>query len=234
MKRPGGELASRPLHFIWIADCSGSMGVEGKIQALNNAIRDSIPHMQKVAEENPNAEVLVRAVKFGDGAQWHITTATPVADFKWVDLTTSGLTDMSKALRLVADQLKMPPMTDRALPPVLVLISDGQPTDDFQDGLQALMDLPWGKKAVRVAIAIGEDADHDVLQAFIGHNELQPLQANNAEQLVNYIKWVSTAVLKSASAPPSQVQPGNNANTPVVNVPIPAIPTAPSDASNVW
>ena len=24
-KRPGGELATRPLHFIWIADCSGSM-----------------------------------------------------------------------------------------------------------------------------------------------------------------------------------------------------------------
>ena len=24
-KRPGGELATRPLHFIWIADCSGSI-----------------------------------------------------------------------------------------------------------------------------------------------------------------------------------------------------------------
>ena len=30
-KRPGGELATRPLHFIWIADCSGSMSGE-KIQ----------------------------------------------------------------------------------------------------------------------------------------------------------------------------------------------------------
>ena len=36
------------------------------------------------------------------------------------------------------------------------------------------MDLPWGKKAVRVAIAIGEDADHEVLQKFIGHPELKP------------------------------------------------------------
>jgi uncharacterized protein YegL len=234
MKRPGGELASRPLHFIWIADCSGSMSSEGKIQALNNAIRDSIPHMQKVAEENPNAEVLVRAVKFGDGAQWHLPIATPVADFKWEDLITSGMTDMGKALRLVADQLKMPPMTDRALPPVLVLISDGQPTDDFHGGLQALMDLPWGKKAVRVGIAIGEDADQDVLQAFIGHNELQPLQANNAEQLVNYIKWVSTAVLKSASAPPSQQLQAGGQNAPAINIPIPAVPATPSDAGDVW
>jgi len=40
-KRPGGGLAGRPLHFIWIADCSGSMRADGKIQALNNAIREA-------------------------------------------------------------------------------------------------------------------------------------------------------------------------------------------------
>lgn len=25
LKRPGGELESRPLHFFWVVDCSGSM-----------------------------------------------------------------------------------------------------------------------------------------------------------------------------------------------------------------
>ncbi len=54
-KRPGGELASRPLHFIWIADNSGSMEQDGKIQALNTAIREAILHMRKVAEDNPLA-----------------------------------------------------------------------------------------------------------------------------------------------------------------------------------
>ncbi len=53
VRRPGGELATRPLHFIWIADCSGSMDIDGKIQTLNNAIREAIPHMQSVADENP-------------------------------------------------------------------------------------------------------------------------------------------------------------------------------------
>ncbi len=49
-KLPGGALASLDfLHFVWIADCSGSMGLDGKIQALNNAIREAIPHMQQVA-----------------------------------------------------------------------------------------------------------------------------------------------------------------------------------------
>lgn len=233
-KRPGGEMATRPLHFIWIADCSGSMGVDGKIQALNTAIREAIPHMQAVADENPNAQVLVRAIKFSSGAQWHISHPTPVADFKWTDLTADGVTDMGKALSMVADQLKIPPMTERALPPVLVLISDGQPTDDFSGGLKQLMDQPWGKKAVRIAIAIGEDADHEVLQKFIGNPELKPLQANNPESLVKHIKWVSTAVLKSASSPASQAKDSFSQG---VNVPIP-VPAdtgnGPSTATDVW
>jgi len=232
-KRPGGELATRPLHFIWIADCSGSMATDGKIQALNNAIREAIPHMQKVADENPNAQVLVRAIKFSNGAQWHISQPTLVGDFKWDDLSAVGVTDMGKALSMVAEQLRIPPMTDRALPPVLVLVSDGQPTDDFNKGLQELMDQPWGKKAVRVAIAIGEDADYDVLQKFIGHPELKPLQANNPEALVRHIKWVSTAVLKSASAPASQAA-GTAPVAVHVPVPTPAADDEPDSALDVW
>jgi len=236
-KRPGGELATRPLHFIWITDCSGSMKTDGKIQALNVAIHEAIPHMQKVGADNPNAQVLVRAIKFSSGAQWHISQPTPVEDFKWEDLQADGVTDMGKALSMVAEQLKIPPMTDRALPPVLVLISDGQPTDSFERGLTDLMEQPWGKKAVRIAIAIGSDADYDVLQKFIGHVEIKPLQANNPESLVNYIKWVSTAVLKSASSPASQ----SAATASTTNVPVPAVPTvAPADddgpvsADDVW
>ena len=115
-QRPGGELATRPLHFIWLTDCSGSMSIEGKIQALNTAIHEAVPHMKNVADENPNADILVRAVKFSSGAQWHISQATPVDDFTWTDLEADGLTDMGKALTMVAEQLKIPPMTDRALP----------------------------------------------------------------------------------------------------------------------
>lgn len=229
-KLPGGPIANRPLHFIFLADCSSSMSGE-KIQALNHAIKEAIPHMQDVAKGNPNAEVLVRAIKFSSGAQWHISQPTNVDVFEWNDLSASGSTAMGRALSLVTDALKTPPMPERALPPVLVLISDGQPTDDFNGGLQALMAEPWGKKAVRLAIAIGEDADIDVLQRFIGHAEIQPLQANNAQDLVNYIRWASTAVLQAASAPASQTQ-----SAPAgVNVPLPPPPKPdPTDANDVW
>ncbi|HEY7838153.1 MAG TPA: hypothetical protein VIC54_06110 [Terriglobales bacterium] len=227
-RRPGGELASRPLHFFWICDCSGSLQADGKIQSLNNAIREAIPHMQQAAAENPNAQVLVRVLRFSDGAQWHVATPTPIADFKWTDLQAEGVTDMGRAIAMVAEQLKIPPMTDRALPPVLVLVSDGQPTDDFGEALKKLMDVPWARRAVRIAIAIGDDADHGPLRAFIGHAEFPVLQANNAESLVNYIRWASTAVLRAASSPAS---PGLD-STPAL--PIPAPPTTSAVHDDVW
>ncbi len=223
--RPGGAMATRPLHFIWIVDCSGSMQADGKIQALNSAIRETIPHMQAVAKENPNAAVLVRALAFSTGAQWHISQPTPVADFRWEDVQAGGVTDLGHALAMVADQLQVPPMTDRALPPVLVLLSDGQPTDDYNTGLRALLAQPWGKKAVRVAIAIGSDADMNVLQKFIDHPELRPLLAGNPEALVNHIKWASTAVLKTASSPAVQSPPA---------APDPSAPTASPPSDPGW
>ena len=230
--RPGGAISARPLHFIWIADCSGSMAGD-KIQSLNSAIREALPFMRKEAGDNPNAEVLVRAIKFSSGATWHIAQPTPVSSFNWIDLRAGGVTDLGKALTMVADQLKMPPMAERALPPVLVLISDGYPTDDYEKGLKDLIDQPWGRKALRIAIAIGDDAGHDVLQKFIGNPEILPLQANNPEALTQLIRWASTAVLRSASSPVVQTQ-GTNA----IPIPMPTILKPPTGGGNapgdVW
>jgi uncharacterized protein YegL len=232
---PGGPITTRPLHFIWILDTSGSM-IGSKIQSLNFAIKEAIQPMQDTARQNPHAQVLVRAVKFSTGAHWHLATPTPVADFKWTDLSASGVTDMGMALTLVAEQLRIPPMTDRALPPVLILISDGRPTDDFGSGLKKLMAEPWAKRAVRLAIAVGRDADLNVLSKFIGHRELAPLQANNSAALVNFIKWASTAVLQSASSPASQPAGGGGGggggNVPIPTPPQPS-PQPPPD-SKVW
>src|SRR5262245_14819027 len=57
--RPGTSLARRPLHFIVVADCSGSMASDGKMQALNTALRETIPHLVDVAAQNPHADVLL-------------------------------------------------------------------------------------------------------------------------------------------------------------------------------
>lgn len=191
MKRPGGELASRPLHFFWIVDCSGSMYGE-KIGTVNHAIQSTIPDMVSAAENNPNAQLMIRTLKFSTGASWVTSTPVNVEDFAWDDLEADGVTDLGKAFELLSAQLTIPPMSDRALPPVLVLLSDGQPTDDYKKALEDLKKLPWGKKAVKIAISIGQDADDGVLEEFTGNKELV-LQANNAAVLTKMIKWASTA-----------------------------------------
>ncbi|MBM7555494.1 vWA domain-containing protein [Halanaerobacter jeridensis] len=227
MPLPGGELAKRELHFFWLTDCSGSMSINGKIQSLNNAIREAIPEMKKVAAENPNAELLVRALKFSDGAEWHIEDAVSVEDFSWEDLEADGVTDLGEALSLLAGKLDSAEMTNRGLPPVIVLVSDGQPTDDFESGLEELLSLPWGQKAVKIAIAIGDDADMDVLNKFIDNPELEPLKANNSEELTAYIKWASTEVVKSASTGSSE-----GAVEESDNVALPAQPQPHSDTDD--
>ncbi len=241
---PNVNLANRPLHFIYLCDCSGSMAAQGKMQALNQAIRQSLPGMARVARDNPEARVLVRAVRFADRAHWHIATPTPVEQLEWQDLQAGGITAMGEALELVAAQLDSPPMEQRALPPVLVLISDGQPTDDFEAGLAQLMRLPWAQKAVRLAIAMGHDADLDVLQQFIGpepagrgRSARRPLQASNATTLAQYIQWASTAVVGAASMPASRVvMPGERPATTTPesgsNIPLPDLPPTLLDPSD--
>jgi len=216
-------MSSRILDFFWIADCSGSMDGE-KIQTLNYAIRQTIPDMRKEADDNPNASIMVRAVKFSDGAAWHVPTATPIDSFNWVDLTAGGVTAMGMALELVAGELKQFPTDTKRLPPVLVLLTDGQPTDDFKSGLDALMNTPWGKKAVRIAIAIGKDVDLSVLEQFAGNKELV-LEAKNPQLLVKFIKWAST-VVKNVSAP--MIGDGTG------GVDVNAIPTATVDDDEIW
>ena len=232
---PNVRLANRPLHFIYLCDCSGSMAAQGKMQALNQAIRQSLPGMARVARDNPEARVLVRAVRFADRAHWHIAEPTPVERLQWHDLQAGGVTAMGEALELVADQLASPPMEERALPPVLVLISDGQPTDDFDTGLARLLRQPWAQKAVRLAIAVGHDADQEVLQQFIGpessasgqrragssRSPRRPLQASNATALAQYIQWASTAVVGAASMPASRVEAHGE---PQGNIPLPDLP----------
>lgn len=200
LKRPGGMLASRPLNFFWVVDCSGSMFGE-KMGTVNNAIQETIPQMQEAAEGNPNAQLLVRTLKFSSGASWVNSAPVPVEDFAWEDLIAIGVTDMGEAFELLSQELTIPPMSDRALPPVIVLLSDGRPTDDYQKSLDKLLRLPWGKKAVRIAISIGMDADDSVLEEFTRSKDLV-LKANNASTLTKMIKWAST-VASVVSAPGS-------------------------------
>ena len=98
------------------------------------------------------------------------------------------------------------------------------------------MRLPWAQKAVRLAIAMGHDADLEVLQQFIGpepeghgRSPRRPLQASNATTLAEYIQWASTAVVGAASMPASRVAmpgeiPADGLDASDGNIPLPDLP----------
>ena len=196
--RPGALTGRRPLHFFLLLDCSGSMAADGKMQALNTAVREMLPHLESVSAQNPHAQLLVRAIAFSAGARWHVVEPTEPGDLRWVDLTAEGYTDLGAALHLLAPELTVPPMARRALPPAVLLVSDGLATDDADSGLEHVLSTPWGAHAVRTAVAIGRDADVGGLQRFMGTTE-EPLTASNPEELVRCLRWASVHAGLTAS-----------------------------------
>ena len=193
---PGGRMEYRPVHFFWLLDCSYSMSINGKIGALNFAVHEAIPEMRQVASENASAQLLVRVITFSAGAQWHVRIPTPIEQFEWSDITADGVTDLGAALRMVARELQSPPMPARAMQPVLALVSDGLPTDDWRSGLHAVDSTPWGKRTIRVAVSIGKDADTAMLNEFLADPQVKPLQADNPTQLARAIRWASTVAVQ--------------------------------------
>ena len=247
LKRPGGALASRPLMFFWIVDKSGSMGGE-KISTLNHAASSVVPEMITEAAENPNAQVMMNVLSFASGAEW-VAQDVPLEEFKWSDLTAGGITDMGQAFKLMSERMSAPDMPERGLPPVLVLMSDGEPTDDYKRQLVELLQLPWGVKAVKIAISIGKDANDAVLEQFTGNKELV-LQANNATELVKMIKWASTvpAAVITPNVPEQNAVPqeketdsdrnGNGSDAGQETHAVPAAPPlpdpTPASTEDVW
>jgi uncharacterized protein YegL len=189
------------MHFIWIVDASTSMRGE-KIQSLNYAIANALPEMRKAAADNPYVRVLVRALRFATHASWMSPDPIPLTGFQWHDIDADGETAMGEALALVADEMGRLNTGGRFVPPVLILVTDGHPTDrGFDDGLRRLLSQPLGREAIRLAVAIGSDADVGRLQEFIAKPDVRPLQAGNADTLAQMISFASKSGIALSSKP---------------------------------
>ena len=68
---------SRKTCVIWLCDCSGSMSVDGKIEALNFAIRDSISVIDEAG-----VDLSTQVIKFSDNAQWHVEDPIGIQELK--------------------------------------------------------------------------------------------------------------------------------------------------------
>ena len=74
--------------------------------------------------------------------------------------------------------------------PVIFLLSDGSPNDDWKKGLETLKQNKWFQHGLKIALGIGSKVNMDVLRAFTGNDELA-VQAKNADQLRELIKLLA-------------------------------------------
>ena len=194
----------RPLPVIILADTSGSMGVDGKIEALNASLKEMVSSFSK--ESRLRAEINLGIITFGGNVSPHLpfSPVTEIEGFK--DLHATGGTPMGEAISLVAQWLEDKNLiSSRAYRPVLILISDGHPTDDWERPFEQLKSSERAQKATRLAMSIGSDADDRMLTEFINDLEAPLFKAHNARDIQRFFKAVTMSVTtQSVSSNPNQ------------------------------
>lgn len=196
---------ARPLPVIVLADVSGSMAENGKIDALNVALRDMVASFAK--EGRLRAEIQVGLITFGDKeAKEHLPLVAAHSIASIDRFTAFGGTPMGAAFEvareLLEDKERIP---SRAYRPVLVLVSDGAPTDDWEDALARLQGSERGRKVTRFAMAIGADADKDMLAKFANDREAPVFEAHESRDIMRFFRAVTMSVVaRSASATPDE------------------------------
>ncbi|MCL2042507.1 MAG: VWA domain-containing protein [Treponema sp.] len=187
--------------LFFLIDTSGSMS-GSKIGAVNAAIEEVIPELKDISANNADAEVKIAALEFSHSASW-ITSAgpVPVDDFSWRYVDAGGNTAMGEAFHKLNEALSTKTFMQDAVgsfAPAIFMLSDGEPTDDFAGGLAELKTNNWFKAAIKVAVAIGDDANKNRLAEFTGSME-SVLEVHNAAMLRKMIKFVSVRASQVAS-----------------------------------
>ena len=186
------KIARRTMTLFFIVDTSGSMA-GAKIGSVNDAIRETIPDLQELSDNNPDAAIKIAALQFDTDARWLYPQPIDSADFRWNDLQVSGLTSLGLALNTLNEKLSTSQFLQEAagsFAPVIILLSDGAPTDHYKDGLENIKKNNWFKHAIKIAIAIGNDADKNVLAEFTGNSEAV-IEVHNRSALKAIIRFVS-------------------------------------------
>lgn len=224
-------LPRRVMPLIFMVDTSGSM-LGAKIGSLNAAVREALNEVSEISKNNADAQIKVAALEFSSGASWMYDKLIEAESFQWQDLQAAGLTSFGAACEELNQKLSqshgwMTEPTGTRLP-AIILLSDGGPTDEWKHALDKLKGNPWFKNGCKIAIAIGDDADKDVLTEFTGNVEAV-LEARNVDQLKMLIKTVSATVSKVNSQSASAVNPSgptsnNDPATEVVKKVKPEIP----------
>lgn len=180
--------------LFYLVDSSGSMS-GSRMGTVNTAMEECVPLLKEVAQANDDAEIKVAILQFSSGCSWVTPASGPVGldDIIWNDLQAGGMTDFGGALLELNKKLSRNEYLKSqtgAYAPVILLLSDGGPTDDWEDGLNKIKQNNWFKHAIKIAIDIEGGSDRTVLAAFTGNSEAI-LDAKDTTTLKKMIHKVS-------------------------------------------
>ena len=167
------EVPRRTMVVFFIVDTSGSMQ-GAKIGAVNSAIEEVLPEIAKISDENADAEIKIAVLDFSTDAKWLTPKPIDASNYAFNYLEAGGLTALGDACIKLNEKLSRKQFMAEAVgsfAPALFLLSDGEPTDNWERGLAKLKENKWYQKAIKAAVAIGNDADINVLEAFTGNIE---------------------------------------------------------------
>ena len=183
----------RPLPVIVAVDKSGSMSADGKIDALNLALRDFI---NSVKDEDTAVDIKIALFSFGGSnasCDLPLTSVSEIDADKYT-FTAYGRTPMGQAFTMIKEMIEdRDIVSSRSYKPTIVLLTDGIPTDDWKTPLQNLISEGRSSKAFRIAMGIGDDADKDMLSLFVSSPDLL-VSGESARDIKKFFRFVTMSV----------------------------------------
>ena len=185
---------SRRLPVYILIDTSASMAGE-PIKAVKAGLELLIKALMTEPEAIETAHISV--ITFESKVE-QIVPLTELASFKVPKLKTGAATSMGEALTFLVDCVNKELRTgsDDVKPdwrPLVFLLTDGNPTDNLQIGIDAIKKV---KFANFVACAAGEGAKIEILKKIT--NDVVSLKKTNEDAIKAFFKWVSESVRKTS------------------------------------
>ncbi|MGN0650534.1 MAG: VWA domain-containing protein [Oscillospiraceae bacterium] len=186
----------RRLPIYLLIDCSGSMNGE-PIESVKQGIKALIADLKG----DPQAvETAYLSIITFDSSARQVSPLTELMLFKEPEIRATGATAMGGALTVLAESIKneVRVTTDTQKgdwKPLVFLLTDGSPTDNLDDGINALSQVKTGNI---IACAAGASANTANLKK-ITPNVLM-MNSLTAGDMAQYFKWVSSSIKVSSNS----------------------------------
>lgn len=185
----------RRLPVYLLLDTSGSMFGE-PIEAVKNGVQVLVSTLRSDPYALETAWLSV--ITFDNSAQ-QIVPLTELAQFQMPNINASGCTALGEALSLVAQRADAEVTKTTAeqrgdWKPLVFIMTDGEPTDDIQRGIDEFKKRKWG---IVVACAAGQDANVNTLQRIT--ECVVQLDTADSATIKSFFKWVSASISTSSA-----------------------------------